>query len=379
MISEVQSICIILMGLLSVLLFKIPPPEKIDGNRAIGVFNSARIFLLIGTTLVTFHFALQYLYEKNIHEVETLRTLTNLIFGFPISYMFCMSMACLQWRGKLRRWQKLTVPVIAIVAYVTTAVMYLINPDYLPIGIKMMALLYAIELTFNGILLYKGHRHIMRLNRDSADDTYTLLIGWTKWSTFAMIAVSIGFPIMTFNTNLTMRSIYGILAIVAGFFYVVSFLGYGIASSSETKIDTNEEEDIEEDEDKYDGLNTVKMRHLKEALQRFEEERMYIQREITIKEVAKKMGVTVVMLRAWLRNSKYEKFTNWITVSRLNYAKHLLLTTNMSSEHIADACGFCNRQYFQKQFIKFEGVSISEWKKERTYYEPSEINIEEEI
>ena len=362
-LTEVQSICIFLMGTLSIVL-KFFLPRHLKYN---GIFCTARKILTCGTVLVTIHFIIQYILHKNIEDVAMYRTLTNLIFGFPISYCFFLSIFYLHRRGDLRRWMWLTDPILALIAYTTAAMIYNIDASLLPKAILIMAALYAIELIFNVVMLIHSYMHILKLNRYSADDSYILLIKWTKWYTLIMIGIGLGFPIMTFNPNVLMRSIYGILAILAAFFYILSFIGYGFAQKVYSEKNLPEEVDIndilKETDANTNNLSSKKQKQMEEAIELFEKERFYLKSEITIKEMASLLGISVNMLRIWLRTSEYEKFNNWIIIYRIEYAKSLLVDApEMTSEEIAEKCGFCDRQYFQKIFTKHVGISPFQWK-----------------
>lgn len=61
---------------------------------------------------------------------------------------------------------------------------------------------------------------------------------------------------------------------------------------------------------------------------------------------------------------KYHKtITEYIIYRRINYAKRLLRFTNKSIEEISELTGFCDQNYFNKQFKKIEGITGSSYRK----------------
>ena len=77
---------------------------------------------------------------------------------------------------------------------------------------------------------------------------------------------------------------------------------------------------------------------------------------------AESMDISVYLLKLWLAGTEYEKFNNWIQHLRIEKAKQILAENpNIPGSELAKRCGFCDRQYLQRTFMKIEGKTQTEW------------------
>ena len=68
------------------------------------------------------------------------------------------------------------------------------------------------------------------------------------------------------------------------------------------------------------------------------------------------------LLVRWIKNTKYEVFSRWITHLRIEEAKHLLTVhPEYSNDAVAHECGFSTRSYFQKVFREQTGMTPLEY------------------
>lgn len=366
MISEVQITCAFLMGLFTLFLIFVIPNYQVVGMG----YNRARKILSVGAFLVTIHFMIQY----NIHDAVVLdggrlRSLVNLSFGIPISCLFFMSNLCLLHKGELRGWRLWFAPVVFLFSMLTLLTGVLTNQ--LGVASKFMSALYAVCLVYYGIVQLVDFLAVVKLIRTKQDFSLLLYIKWTRWSLLAMVVVSLGFPLMTFCPNLLFRSFYGLVSISIGFFYICSFMGYGVgglftpANALRHGIEEITENAVSFNSDSQYQYKDVKLDRLKSAIDEFEKGDKYLQTGITIGEVADALGVSIYALRTWLRTSEYVKYNNWIMHLRLKRAEEMLLRhPELGNDVIAERCGFCDRQYFQRQFRKFVGVTPAKWVKD---------------
>lgn len=359
MISEIQITCCILMGLISICLFLVLPNYERAGKK----YSIARKFLGCGTILISVHFFIQYFLQKqglcNIHE---LRSTVNLIFGIPISYSFFTSYLYLLRGGRIRKTEWAFGPLTYLLSLACFLLLF-------PVGNAMisnfvMALLYASTLFYYGVLQLKEYRKIEKQISQGERLEMALLIKSSRWSLFLMTTIAFGFPLMTFNLNPLYRSIYGLLSISFAFFYIVSFIIYGLNFSEDKEeiIDPKEKQTPENDLVK---LSEARIEHIKKMVEQFIVAEHYLQPSLTMKEAAELMDISANQLKLWLRTTEYEKFNNWITSLRIHKAMELMLENpNANIENIADQCGFCDRPYFSRQFTKQVGISPSKWIKE---------------
>ena len=364
MISEVQITCFILMLLLTMILAFVLPRFVSSGK----VYNIARVLLLCGTALASIHFLLQYFIQKSVTDLADLRTSVNLLFGFPVSFCVNLSLIFLQRRGKVKRNIWYVVPGLTAIAFFVF-LYCVIAPDLvhrLAHANTVMALLYAVCLFYCSIIEIIGYRRLEYSIKVHGNKSYVPLVKWTKTATIVMTIVSMGFPFVIFSLNPMIRSIYGLVTISSAFVYVFSFIGYGLTGLKRAAGDDSEEVD----EGAAAPLNPVKSRQLQVAVDHFIKDEGFTTPGITIRSAADFMGVSVNMLKLWLKTTKYGKFTTWLNVLRVEKAKTMLMEMpGLSNDMIAQQCGFCDRQYFQRLFRAQEGISPTQWAHEHALEE----------
>ena len=376
MITEVQITCAILMILSLISINSIFSIHLKCGE----IYRIARRFLSIGVGLIALHFVIQYSLHKHLDDLAHIRTLTNLFFGFPISFFINFSLVYLQKAGKLHRWEWSVIPFLYFIAIgvfvLLVPILRIENGVY--VSSVIISFLYAIELLVCCYFQVTGYFHCLGLIAHEGNDYYIPLVRYTKWSVLIMTLLSLGFPLMTFTADLTLRSLYGILAISAGYFYIVSFVAFGFylsSHASEAVLTPSSCEDLPLGKDQpipppsgsdelidKELLTKRKLKQLNVAIDEFVSGDFYLQSGITFKDVAMKLDVPYTLFRRWLHESEYQKFNNWLVAIRLNRAEQLMLKyPNLTNEEVAQRCGFCDRQYFHTQFRKHRGMSPSKW------------------
>ena len=362
MITEVQITCIVLMGLIT--LFLAFSLHRYTANEK--VINNARKLLTGGTILVMIHFTFQYILHKNENNVEDTRTMFNMIFGIPITYFVDLSYLYLQREGRIQKIEWLYGPSVFFLSILILAIALLSKQTEvtLPFANKITAIIYSTVLIYYGALQLFEYFKIRRTLGNDHTHYLRTLLKWTKFSMFTVIVVSLGFPFMTFNTNLLMRSLYGILSISSAFFYILCFIGFCLNYSIKTNVAFAISK--AEKEEKGQTATDQKTELMASIAEDFVRSGYYLQAGITVKDVAIRMGVSCNMLKSWLHSTEYDKFNTWITYLRIEKSKELLVNNPyLNSEEIAEQCGFCDRQYFQQLFKKQEGVSPYKWLKEK--------------
>ncbi|MGF7397669.1 response regulator transcription factor [Thermoanaerobacterium thermosaccharolyticum] len=88
-----------------------------------------------------------------------------------------------------------------------------------------------------------------------------------------------------------------------------------------------------------------------------------IYKEITLEEIAMKLGITPEYLSTLFYREVGVKFTTYIRDMRLNKAKELLINSDYKVCEIANFVGYPNEKYFNRVFKKALGITPLEFKK----------------
>ncbi|OIJ13874.1 DNA-binding response regulator [Anaerobacillus arseniciselenatis] len=99
---------------------------------------------------------------------------------------------------------------------------------------------------------------------------------------------------------------------------------------------------------------------IKKALDFIEEN---LEHPLTLKEVAAHVHLNSSYFSVLFKEHTNMKFSEYMTRSRIQKAKNLLLTTQLSVAEIAEAVGYTTSKYFIKTFKEYEGLTPSKYKK----------------
>lgn len=88
--------------------------------------------------------------------------------------------------------------------------------------------------------------------------------------------------------------------------------------------------------------------------------------QIGYRDVAREIFISPSYFLSLFKKETGTTFVDYLTTVRIEKAKHLLLTTDMTVTEIAYEFGFNNSNYFSNIFRKTVGVSASEFRKART-------------
>ncbi len=89
----------------------------------------------------------------------------------------------------------------------------------------------------------------------------------------------------------------------------------------------------------------------------------HISEPLTLKELAEQTGYTEYYLARKFQKETGVRLLDYIKQTRLDYARILLSTTNLSIQQISEKLQFGTRNYFTKIFKEYAGVSPMEYRK----------------
>jgi AraC-like DNA-binding protein len=103
-------------------------------------------------------------------------------------------------------------------------------------------------------------------------------------------------------------------------------------------------------------------KRLIDSVERFVEE--HISEEITVERLCEEFDISRTKLYETVRPYTNGGIAAFIKHKRLEYAKNLLKTTEMSIPQVADAAGFSDYNYFLRLFKQKYGISTKQMRKE---------------
>lgn len=85
---------------------------------------------------------------------------------------------------------------------------------------------------------------------------------------------------------------------------------------------------------------------------------------LTVKDTAKALTINANYLSSLFHNDMGLTFIDFVNKERTDQAAALLRHTNLQIQQIASTVGYNNTSYFAKQFVRFQGVSPSHYRRE---------------
>ena len=104
-------------------------------------------------------------------------------------------------------------------------------------------------------------------------------------------------------------------------------------------------------------------RRLIDSLERYIEE--HLREEITVERLCSELEISRTKLYETVRPYTNGGIAAFVKTKRLEHAKNLIKTTEMSVSQIADACGFSDYNYFLRVFKQKYGISTKQMRKEQ--------------
>lgn len=113
----------------------------------------------------------------------------------------------------------------------------------------------------------------------------------------------------------------------------------------------------------FDGKKSIQKNNefIAECAKKFVDDN-YTNPEVTVAYVADKMSVTANYMSALFKDSYEIGLLDYISGLRVEYAKKLLRTTNISVDKISEAVGFGTTRTFSRTFVRIEGVTPGKYR-----------------
>ncbi len=363
--KEMQFFSMTIMALLTLtLLVLLPKKVKLDR-----VLNRSKWLLAAGTTLMSLQFMLQWTIGFREMGV-TQAVVVNLLFFVPCAWLFSLSLLNLQQQGwlGLRFW----VPGIAtwtIIVFLIVGASFIDGePIMADTEVKQWAeyicgLVYCIMQAYYTAWLIHLNRKLRRALDDYYDNENNDLLRWMEHSIAMLGLIAIAAPFLIFSSGLLLV-VYSILVFFFIYYLVFNFVCYSVSNDSRTLQEAQSSEDMGDTEpvEPSTAYNDSQIKMIDLEIKRWLETDHFLNYGITMRQAAAETKLSIKQFRSWYLNQGYESFSDWLHHLRIEQAKQLIVEhPEWSFDFIAEQCGFQNRSYFHKIFLKLTGMTPSQF------------------
>ena len=338
------------------------------------VVNRSRWLMAGGTAMLAVQFLLQLVFHFRDMGV-TQAVMVNLLFFIPCSWLFSLSVLCLQRQGNIRRreWWAGILTWLIVAALLAGACLYSGKPLLtkcveMTMAEMLASVLYAVMQLYYTYIQMNELRRMHRTLDAFYDLSQDNLLGWMERSIVVLGLMALAVPLLIFNTGLPL-AIYALSFFVGIYYLVISFVCYVVSNAEQQMLEAerNETEDELTNRKVQANMPADGLDHIAKAIENWVSGGGHLHSGITIQTAATEMGIPRYLLSAWLKTTPQELFSPWLTELRIEEAKRQMAAhPEWSNDSIAQACGFASRTYFQNVFHKQTGMTPTEFlKKEK--------------
>ncbi len=93
--------------------------------------------------------------------------------------------------------------------------------------------------------------------------------------------------------------------------------------------------------------------------------RHYADKDLSLRTAAEGLSISASYLSKLVKKFLGRSFVEYVTACRIRHARELLTTTDLMTHEIAEAAGFSDAGYFSSLFRRHEGMTPSEFRRDR--------------
>jgi len=363
--KEMQFFSMTIMALLTVTLLVLLP-KKIALDR---VLNRSKWLLAIGTTLMSAQFVLQW--TIGFREMGiTQAVMINLLFFVPCAWLFSLSLLNLQRQGEvgLHFW----ITGIATWAFIVCLLVGASFIDGQPLladteekrwAEYISSLAYCIMQAYYTAWLIHGNKMQRKALNDYSDNDDENLLRWMEHSIMMLALIAIGAPFLIFSSGITLVA-YSLLLFSFIYYLVFNFICYSVSNDSmivQRAQASAPPKDIAIGSVTEDS-NIGNLKNIDIAIKRWLDSGRYLTYGITMPASAAETRLTIKQFRSWYQDKGFDSFSEWLNHLRIEHAKELITKhPDWSFDVIAEQCGFQNRSYFHKIFMKLTNMTPAQY------------------
>ena len=304
------------------------------------VYDNNQFLTYFPFELVFAHAPTVYLYVLSLTDSDRELTPRDLLFFVPTALHFVYRFALFLQSMEFKDWWGDST--------YNTAIVFVID-----IGLYV----------WNAVFLYLSFSHYMRYRawlNDNFSDTEAIKFKWLRNFLLLFLIVFVleaCFGIFGLISDLTYIQAFYLKLIFALSTYYLAIAGF--LRSKRIKVDFRAEEKTVEKQS-ADGIkeNAAKLEKV------IAEERPYLDPDITLRKLAKTVGLNSSKLSETINKGFGKNFNDFINEHRIETVKRLIETTpNSTLLEIAFESGFNSKATFNRSFKKFTGISPGEYVK----------------
>lgn len=217
----------------------------------------------------------------------------------------------------------------------------------------------------------QAKRAVSTLDNYCSDDAKNAVYGMRRGVYVAIGYIFIGFIVSFAPTRLI--TVYNILGIFGISYTYITIHNYGFylhwvakANAERKEVVTNQHYQpyyarTKEGEEKRENNN----KKISKSLATWIHKRGFAAKGVTITELARKLGTNRTYLTEYIYVEYGKTFREWIVDLRIEYAKELLTSNQLTINEVANKVGYATTSHFVKVFASLTQQFPNEWREKR--------------
>lgn len=222
-------------------------------------------------------------------------------------------------------------------------------------------LLYILQLVYYCILFYRSYAGCQKVLEDNYDDELSSGLRWIRNCFLGALTVGVSALLFAmFRMGDVMYLIFTSIYTLYYIYLVICVINYRIEAGYIVKVVTLDEvsqeiPDKSPDESHFDEQN------LRDAIEKWVSDKLYVKNDQTVEEIAYELGTTHTVLKWYFTNRMHTTFRTWRISLRIQEAKRLMREEKVAASVVHKMVGVADKSNFHKQFRQVTGVTPKEY------------------
>lgn len=318
----------------------------------------AMVFLVVGLS------CLKNVFFQHLMSREGIILSTLISAGVQSLLLFITSISFLQPNVIKRRLILVNVAALAL-SSVQLLATFLFFPDIFLYSSLISVIIFMAFWVIYQFDFYRVYRQTIITSDYVIDEDTEVRFRWVKRF---FISVSV-LGITAVTAPFCSLMVYDVWMLCAALFYeyvIVSFMNYFTSLSTiVSKVTTASSlVDLPDDEQVFDEDFSDQYDLLEKNLLEWVNRRGYIDNDLVSDDLAKQLGVSIVVFRSYFKEKKNTDFRQWRLMLRIDYACKIIREhPEYSYDAVANIIGIGDRSNFTKAFKRIKGMTPREWSK----------------
>lgn len=332
-------------------------------------YEQSRLLLALSMVCLAIHYYFQMRYGLRASG-DDVGLLANIIFYTPTAFLVACSIVNLECSRRSTRRCLFGGLTGCVIIYIAAGIWYFHN-ESIHFG-RMLYLLYALYILCILLFAFTSMREILYRRRILETETAVDMLPYTRYTyTGGMLLFACAFLILFTVLSSRLLMIFGILALLMLFIFVLSFvaLGFNITPVEEVLGECESEQCDKDaltklpDKEVHEESMGMYVAFIEEALQKWVNTGGFRDPSVTLASLSHHLHIQRNDLTYYFEHHLQRTFRVWLSEIRFKEVQRMMREyPDYNNDAISSECGFSSRAHLYRIFKQKTGMTPGEWK-----------------